>query len=139
MITTVSFILIGSWLIAFLLLSRLWLYAERTYSVGARMCCALPVMIWVVISVSFLAVVITKLDDQSYYAASIRILIDESLESLGEADGTFEDRLKQFSDQQPISYESRANLLENLRKFYANGKALRAVDSMEHPTGQSRE
>jgi len=133
MLTIFSFFLIGLWGLLSILLGFLWLYAERRCSVGARMCCALPVMLWLVASVSFLAVLITKLDDQSYYAASIKVLIDESLESLGEADDTFEDRLKQFSDRQPITYESRANLLENLREFHANGKALRAANPIDQP------
>ena len=67
---------------------------------------------------SFVTVVFTKLDDQSYYAAAVKILIDESIDSL-EKDSTL---LSGNSFERSSIW---LDLLENLRQFRAQGEAVR--------------
>ena len=71
------------------------------------------------------AVAITQLDDQSYYAASVRTLLDETLEALDSGEPGFADRLRAFRASQRLSYETRADLLENARRFAEEGAAIR--------------
>ena len=80
-----------------------------------------------------LSVAITQLDDQSYYSASVQTLLDETIESLESGDPTLLPRLKEFSDSQSLTYESRADLLENLRQLREVGKRERKAMPLPNP------
>ena len=71
--------------------------------------------------------VFTELDDQSYYAASVRTLLDETQAALDSGEPGFADRLRAFRASQRLTYESRAGLLENARRFAEEGAAIRAA------------
>ncbi len=87
--------------------------------------CVIITLVLVMVTTSFVTVVFTKLDDQSYYAAAVKILLDESIDSLEQDDSTLLGRLQQFREGQHLTYESRSDLLENLRQFRAQGEAVR--------------
>ncbi|MCX6855085.1 MAG: hypothetical protein NTV80_09285 [Verrucomicrobia bacterium] len=73
-----------------------------------------------------LAVFIYKdLDDNSYYAASTQILLDETVAAIDQQERNFLNRLKEFVATQSLTYEDRGNLLEHARTFAARGEALR--------------
>ena len=100
-------------------------YATQEGSKVFQGLCVIITLLLVVVITSFVTVVFTKLDDQSYYAAAVQILIDESIDSLEKGDSTFLSRLQQFREVQHLTYESRSDLLENLRQFRAQGEAVR--------------
>ena len=72
-----------------------------------------------------ISVALTQLDDQSYYAAAVRILLDESLAALEAQEPGFAARLRDFRTSQRLSYETRGDLLENARRFHDEGVRLR--------------
>ena len=100
-------------------------YATQEWSKGFQGLCVIITLALVMVITSFATVVFTKLDDQSYYAAAVKILIDESIDSLEKGDSTLLSRLQQFREVQHLTYESRSDLLENLRQFRAQGEAVR--------------
>ncbi|MGC6446388.1 MAG: hypothetical protein ACON5D_18280 [Rubripirellula sp.] len=100
-------------------------YATQEWSKGFQGLSVIITLTLVMVITSFVTVVFTKLDDQSYYAAAVQILIDESIDSLEKGDSTFLSRLQQFREVQHLTYESRSDLLENLRQFRAQGEAVR--------------
>ena len=57
-------------------------YATQEGSKVFQGLCVIITLLLVVVITSFVTVVFTKLDDQSYYAAAVQILIDESIDSL---------------------------------------------------------
>lgn len=73
----------------------------------------------------FAVYVYTTLDNQSYYASAIEILINETTTSLEHNDPSFKNRLLAFKVTQSLTYENKGNLLENLREFKKNGDILR--------------
>lgn len=81
---------------------------------------------------------ITQLYDQSYYAASMRTMLDEIADALSEGEPAFGERFETFRKSQRLTYESRDNLLENVRRFRDEGKAIRATRSATQPTSQGR-
>ena len=100
-------------------------YATQEWSKVFQGLCVIITLVLVMVITSLVTVVFTKLDDQSYYAAAVQILIDESIDSLGKGDSTLLSRLQQFREVQHLTYESRSDLLENLRQFRAQGEAVR--------------
>jgi cell division protein FtsX len=100
-------------------------YATQEWSKVFQGLCVITTLVLVMVITSFVTVVFTKLDDQSYYAAAVQIFLDESIDSLEEQDSTLLSRLQQFREVQHLTYESRSDLLENLRQFRAQGKAVR--------------
>ena len=100
-------------------------YATQEWSKVFQGLCVITTLVLVMVVTSFVTVVFTKLDDQSYYAAAVQILIDESIDSLEKGDSTLLSRLQQFREVQHLTYESRSDLLENLRQFRAQGEAVR--------------
>ena len=100
-------------------------YATQEWSKVFQGLCVITTVVLVMVITSFVTVVFTKLDDQSYYAAAVQILIDESIDSLEKGDSTLLSRLQQFREVQHLTYESRSDLLENLRQFRAQGEAVR--------------
>ena len=100
-------------------------HATREWSKVYQGLCVIITLVLVMVITSFVTVVFTKLDDQSYYAAAVQILIDESIDSLEKGDSTLLSRLQQFREVQHLTYESRSDLLENLRQFRAQGEAAR--------------
>ena len=100
-------------------------YATQEWSKVFQGLCVIITLVLVMVITSFVTVVFTKLDDQSYYAAAVQILIDESIDSLEKGDSTLLSRLQQFREVQHLTYESRSDLLENLRQFRAQGEAVR--------------
>ena len=111
----------------------LWLIAEFKCSIRWRILCALPFFVVTLLMACILSVAITQLDDQSYYSASVQTLLDETIESLESGDPTLLPRLKEFSDSQSLTYESRADLLENLRKLREDGKRERQAMPLPDP------
>ena len=57
-------------------------YATQEWSKLVQGLCVIITLLLVMVITSFVTVVFTKLDDQSYYAAAVQILIDESIDSL---------------------------------------------------------
>jgi len=100
-------------------------YATQEWSKVFQGLCVIITLVLVMVITSLVTVVFTKLDDQSYYAAAVQILIDESIDSLEKGDSTLLSRLQQFREVQHLTYESRSDLLENLRQFRAQGEAVR--------------
>ena len=100
-------------------------YATQEGSKVFQGLCVIITLLLVVVITSFVTVVFTKLDDRSYYAAAVQILIDESIDSLEKGDSTLLSRLQQFREVQHLTYESRSDLLDNLRQFRAQGEAVR--------------
>ena len=103
-----------------------WIIAERANAppkrrIGlgdATLLTSLP------LAVAF-AVAVTKLDDQSYFAASVQSILDESVNSIESGEVGFLERIKAFRDDQTLTYETRGDLLENARAFQEEGEALR--------------
>lgn len=81
---------------------------------------------------------ITQLYDQSYYAASMRTMLDEIADALAQGEAAFGERFETFRKSQRLTYESRNNLLENVRRFRDEGKAIRATRSATQATSQER-
>jgi cell division protein FtsX len=116
--------------VVFLASLVLWCMTAVYGSTKWRLMGGVPILVAAISTSSLISTAVTQLNDQSYYAASITILIDETIESLESQDSSFLDRLRKFSEQQPITYESRADLLQNLRKFRSDGDATRKAKSL---------
>lgn len=116
--------------VVFLASLVLWCMTAVYGSTKWRLMGGVPILVVAISTSSLISTAVTQLNDQSYYAASITILIDETIESLESQDSSFLDRLIKFSEQQPITYESRADLLQNLRKFRSDGDATRKAKSL---------
>lgn len=116
--------------VVFLASLVLWCMTAVYGSTKWRLMGGVPILVVAISISSLISTAVTQLNDQSYYAASITILIDETIESLESQDSSFLDRLRKFSEQQPITYESRADLLQNLRKFRSDGDATRKAKSL---------
>ena len=102
-------------------LVALWIAAENRGSKGKRIALGLLTIFISLPVVSVLSVALTQLDDQSYYAASVRILLDESLAALEAQEPGVAARLRVFRTSQRLSYETRGDLLENARRFRDEG------------------
>lgn len=111
--------------VVFLATLILWCVTAIYGSSKWRLLGGIPILVVSIATSSLISTALTQLNDQSYYAASIRILIDETIDSLEDQDPSLLERLQDFSEQQPLTYESRSGLLENLRKFQSDGDALR--------------
>ena len=70
-----------------------------------------------------------ELDDNSYYSASVRTLLDEITTALSADEPGFQVRLTKFTSEQSLTYENRGNLLENARDFREVGRDLRGKQS----------
>jgi len=116
--------------VVFLASLVLWCMTAVYGSTKWRLMGGVPILVVAISTSSLISTAVTQLNDQSYYAASITILIDETIESLESQDSSFLDRLRKFSEQQPITYESRADLLQNLRTFRSDGDATRKAKSL---------
>ena len=116
--------------VVFLASLVLWCMTAVYGSTKWRLMGGVPILVVAISTSSLISTAVTQLNDQSYYAASITILIDETIESLESQDSSFLDRLRKFSEQQPITYESRADLLQNLRTFRSDGDAIREAKSL---------
>ena len=116
--------------VVFLASLVLWCMTAVYGSTKWRLMGGVPILVVAISISSLISTAVTQLNDQSYYAASITILIDETIESLESQDSSFLDRLRNFSEQQPITYESRADLLQNLRTFRSDGYAARKAKSL---------
>ena len=131
--TTITFLLLASPAISLALLV-VWIVAERANApvkrrIGlgvAMLVTALP------LAVAF-AVGITQLDDQSYFAASVRTILDESIDAIEAEEQGFLQRIKAFRDEQMLNYETRGNLLENAREFRDNGRRIREEKQKTEP------
>ena len=120
----------AAWLLIFPVLfvcaAILWYRAERNGSLRKRLLAELLALVFALLLTVFFAVAITQLDDQSYYAASVRTLLEETLEALEAGEPGFAERLKTFRESQRLTYETRADLLENARRFAEAGSAIRS-------------
>ncbi|MGC6441325.1 MAG: hypothetical protein ACON4H_01590 [Rubripirellula sp.] len=116
--------------VVFLASLVLWCMTAVYGATKWRLMGGVPILVVAISTSSLISAAVTQLNDQSYYAASITILIDETIESLESQDSSFLDRLRKFSEQQPITYESRADLLQNLRTFRSEGDATRKAKSL---------
>ena len=133
MASTFGYILILGSVIIFLASVILWLVAENRWSKRKRILLGvLAIFISLPVTILF-TFAFTRLDDQSYYAASVRRLLDESVAALAAKEPDYLDRLKAFRDNQMLTYESRGNLLENVREFQNQGKALRQKTEKTEP------
>jgi len=106
-------------------LITLWIVAENHGSKRKRITLGLIVIIISLPIAIILSVAITQLDDQSYYAASVKILLDENIDAIAAKEVGFLARLQAFRASQRLTYETRGDLLENTRRFRDEGKALR--------------
>ena len=109
----------------FIALLALWLVAENRWSKRSRITLGLLAILTAIPVTALAAVAVTQLDDQSYYAASVQTLLDETVVALESGEPGFLHRLKTFREKQMLTYESRSNLLENARAFKDDGEALR--------------
>ena len=116
--------------VVFLASLALWCVTAIYGSTKWRLLGGIPILVVAISASSLISVALTQLNDQSYYAASMTILIDETIESLESQDSSFLERLRNFSERQPITYESRAGLLQNLRTFRSDGEAIRTEKSL---------
>ena len=112
-------------LAAFITLLTLWLVAENRWSKRVRITLGLLALVSALPVTALFSVGITQLDDQSYFAASVQTLLDESVEALEAGEPGFLNRLKTFRENQMLRYESRGDLLENARAFRDEGEDLR--------------
>ena len=102
-----------------------WIAAENRGSKRKRIALGLLAIFISVPVASTLSVTLTQLDDQSYYAAAVRILLDESLAALEAQEPGFAARLRDFRKSQRLTYETRDDLLEIARRFHDEGVRLR--------------
>lgn len=106
-----------------------WIAAENRGSKRKRIALGL-LTIFISLPVGVvISVALTQLDDQSYYAVAVRILLDESLAALEAQEPGFAARLRDFRTSQRLSYETRGDLLENARRFHDEGVRLREARS----------
>ena len=116
----------------------LWLRAEKAGSLRKRILTGLLLVVLILPVTIAVSVGITQLDDQSYYAASMRTMLDEIADALAQGEPAFGERFETFRKSQRLTYESRDNLLENVRRFRDEGKAIRATRSATQATSQER-
>lgn len=121
-----GYTLVFGTLAAFITLLTLWLVAENRWSKRVRITLGLLALVSALPVTALFSVGITQLDDQSYFAASVQTLLDESVEALEAGEPGFLNRLKTFRENQMLRYESRGDLLENARAFRDEGEDLRA-------------
>ena len=117
----------------FIAILSLWLVAENRWSKRLRITLGLSAILTAIPVTALAAVAVTQLDDQSYYAASVRTLLDETVVALESGESGFLHRLKTFQEKQTLTYESRSNLLENARAFRDDGQALRNKTEKPEP------
>jgi hypothetical protein len=67
-----------------------------------------------------------SLDAQSYYAKSVGILLDETIDSLEANDPSILSRLKSFRSVQSLTYENRSDLLKNVQSLKVQGEIARS-------------
>jgi Na+-transporting methylmalonyl-CoA/oxaloacetate decarboxylase beta subunit len=115
-------------IIVYIGLILLWLIAEQKWSKRIRITIGLVVLILSLPLPILFTTVITQLDTNSYYAAAVGTLLDETIEALETEDEGFLQRLKAFREFQRLTYESRSDLLENARAFRDDGKKIRNQD-----------
>ena len=120
-----GYALVFGTLAGFIAILSLWLVAENRWSKRSRITLGLLTIMVPIPVTALVAVTGTQLDDQSYYAASVRTLLDETVVALESGEPGFLHRLKTFREKQMLTYESRSNLLENARSFRDDGEALR--------------
>jgi len=133
MINTFGQILVFGTVAAFIALLVLWLVAENRWSKRIRITLGLLTLLSAMPVTALFAVAITQLDDQSYFAASVHTLLDETIEALEAGEPGFLDRLKAFREKQRLTYETRGNLLENARAFTDAGESLRTKTEKTEP------
>ena len=102
-----------------------WIAAENRGSKRKRIALGLLAIFLSLPVTIVVSVALTQLDDQSYYAAAVRILLDESLAALEAEEPGFAARLRDFRTSQRLTYETRGDLLENARRFRDEGVRLR--------------
>jgi hypothetical protein len=112
-------------LVGFIAILALWLVAENRWSKRWRITLGILAILTAIPTTALVAVAVAQLDDQSYYAASVRTLLDETVIALESGEPGFLHRLKTFREEQVLTYESRHNLLENARAFRDDGQVLR--------------
>ena len=134
-----GYALVFGTLAGFIALLALWLVAENRWSKRLRITLGLLAILTAIPVTALVAVAVTQLDDQSYYAASVRTLLDETVVALESGEPGFLHRLKTFREKQMLTYESRSNLLENARAFRDDGQALRSTTekSLKEPNASS--
>lgn len=103
----------------------LWLVAENRGSKRVRITLGIVVMFLSLPLPVLVSIAITQLDDNSYYAASVGTLLDETIQALESEEDEFLARLKTFRSNQALTYENRGDLLENVRAFQYEGEKLR--------------
>ena len=57
------------------------------------------------------------IDCNSYYNATISVLLDTTIAALEAEDPSFLNELKEFQSEQSLSYETRGNILQNTEDF----------------------
>lgn len=131
--TTIRFLLLASPVISLALLVA-WVIAERANAPLKRRIGLGVVMLVTALplAVAF-AAAITQLDDQSYFAAAVRTMLDESIDAIESGEAGFLQRIKSFRDQQMLNYETRGNLLENARNFRDEGRRIREQKQKTEP------
>lgn len=102
-----------------------WIAAENRGSKRKRIALGLLAIFLSLPVTIVVSVALTQLDDQSYYAAAVRVLLDESLAALEAQEPGFAARLRDFRKSQRLTYETRGDLLENARRFHDEGVRLR--------------
>ncbi len=123
-------------LAGFIALLSLWLVAENRWSKRSRIILGSLTILTTIPVTALVAVAVTQLGDQSYYAASVRTLLDETVAALESGEPDLLQRLKTFREKQMLTYESRSNLLENARAFRDDGEALRNIGRDSHRRGR---
>lgn len=103
----------------------LWLVAELKWAKRTRITLGLVLLTFSLTLAILITTAVTQLDTNSYYAASVRTLLDETIEALEAEEDGFSERLKAFRQSQKLTYESRSNLLESARAFREEGKRIR--------------
>ena len=120
-----NLILLPAIVVVYIGLIALWLRAEQKWPKRARMTLGIVVLILSLPLPILLTIAITQLDSNSYYAASVRTLLDETIEALESGEEGFLSRLKDFRKSQELTYESRSDLLDNARAFRDEGNRIR--------------
>ena len=132
--TTITFLLLAAPVISLVLLVA-WVVAERRNApLRRRIGLGVAMLVTAIPLAAAFAVAITQLDDNSYYAASIRTILDETTSALEAGEPGFLDRLKEFRSKQRLCYEMRDDLLEKSRAFKADGEMKRKSDRTTPPT-----
>ena len=133
-----GYALVFGTLAGFISLLALWLVAENRWSKRLRITLGLLAILTAIPVTALVAVAVTQLDDQSYYAASVQTLLDETVVALESGEPGFLHRLKTFREKQMLTYESRSNLLENARAFRDDGQALRNKTEKTGPVASGK-